>query len=53
MELELIHHPQYGTLRTYELFEDEPRPQPFLVRSGSRGPLDRSQSVVQLSLPFL
>jgi hypothetical protein len=53
MELELIHHPQYGTIRTYELFEDEPRSQPSPVRSGSGPPLYRPKSVVQLSLPFL
>jgi len=49
MELELIHHPDYGTIRSYELFQDMPGDEP----SPSRSPIHRSQSVVQVSLPFL
>ncbi len=47
MELELIHHPNYGTIRSYELFQDMPGDEP------PRSPIQCSQSVVQVSLPFL
>lgn len=49
MELELIHHLDYGTIRSYELFQDMPRDGP----SRPRYPIHCSQSVVQVSLPFL
>lgn len=49
MELELIHHPDYGTIKAYELFENPPR-EPS-AKPGS--PVRCSQSLVQVSLPFL
>ena len=49
MELELIHHPDYGIIRSYELFQDMPGDEP----SPPRSPIRCSQSVVQVSLPFL
>lgn len=49
MELELIHHPDYGTIRSYELFQDTPRDGP----SHPRSPIHCSQSVVQISMPCL
>lgn len=49
MELELIHHPDYGTIHSYALFQDTPGDGP----SQPRSPIHCSQSVVQISLPFL
>ncbi len=49
MELELIHHPDYGTLRSYELYEEAP-PETCTARGP---PLQRPQPVVQLPLPFM
>lgn len=49
MELELIHHPDYGTLHSYELYEKAP-PETCTARDP---PLQRSQPVVQLPLPFM
>jgi hypothetical protein len=53
MELELIYHPAHGTIKTFELYEEPPHElsTPFPAASGS--PIQRSQPVVQLSLPFL
>lgn len=50
MELELIHHPEYGTIKAYELFEDATQ-----ERHPPRGPplQRRAQSMVQVSLPLL
>ena len=48
MELELIHHPDYGTIKTYELYEDAS------PEHTARGPpLQRPQPVVQIPLPFM
>ncbi len=45
MELELIWHPKYGTLKKYELFGP---------KQESRGPpLQRAQSMVQIPLPLM
>jgi len=50
MELELIHHPDYGTIRTYELYIEKQPEQPHAIRGS---PLQRTQPVVQLPLPFM
>jgi hypothetical protein len=52
MELELIFHPKYGIIRSYELF-DRPTRQPVSTPSTSRSPLQSSNSMVQISLPLL
>jgi hypothetical protein len=49
MVLELIYHPDYGTLRSYEIFQNAPPDGP----PQGRPPFQCSQSVVQVSLPFL
>ena len=53
MELELIHHPDYGTIKAYELFENTPQAPPPTTSAKPGSPIQRSQSVVQVSLPFL
>jgi hypothetical protein len=52
MELELIFHPKYGIIRSYELFECPTR-QPISTPSTSRSPLQSSKSMAQISLPLL
>ena len=48
MELELIYHPAYGTLKTYELFKEEPPT--FVV---PRSPVQLPKPILQIPLPFL
>jgi hypothetical protein len=53
MMLELIYHPKYGTLKAFSLFEelpDEPEP---VGSTASRRTMDRTERLVQVSLPFL
>jgi len=53
MFLELIYHPKYGTTKEFLLFEelpDEPEP---VGTTESRRTMDRTERLVQVSLPFL
>lgn len=56
MELHLIKHPKYGIIKDFSddlmiKAPDEPKIQPEYRRN--RGPLDRPERMVQVSLPFL
>ncbi len=53
MLLELISHPKYGTIKEFSLFEElsnEPEP---IGNTVSRRTMDRTERLVQVSLPFL
>jgi len=51
MSLELIYHPQYGTIKEFLLFEELPDEQ---QTTGNRTiPVDGAKRLVQLPLPFL
>ena len=56
MELESLHHPQYGIINTFwnELFQDVYHAEPFRSeKQPLRGPVDTTQRMVQVPLPFL
>ena len=53
MELELITHPDYGILRSYELFEETPKASPSSKKERQRSSFQRPQPMVQLSLSFM
>jgi hypothetical protein len=57
MTLELIHHPRYGTIKSYLTFEEIADEQPTdRTRPGGLAhprPVERPQHLVQVSLPFL
>jgi len=53
MELELIYHPEYGILKEFPLFEERPNELQPAGSSENRRPLETSQRMVQVSLPFL
>jgi hypothetical protein len=52
MSLELIHHPKYGILKEFLLFEDLPDERQT-VETATRRDLHRAERLVQLPLPFL
>jgi len=52
MSLELIYHPKYGIIKEFLLFEDLPDEQEP-VGTTPRRTLDRTERLVQVSLPFL
>jgi hypothetical protein len=54
MLLELISHPKYGTIKEFLLFEELPDEQQSAATTGNRRiPVDGTQRLVQVSLPFL
>ena len=54
MLLELISHPKYGTIKEFLLFEELPDEQQSTGITGNRRiPVDGTQRLVQVSLPFL
>jgi hypothetical protein len=56
MELESLHHPKYGTIKSFwdELFHEVACEQPFRSEEKPlRGPLDPTEQVVQVPLPFV
>ena len=53
MELELITHPDYGILRSYELFEETPKASRSSKKARQRSSIQRPQPVVQLPLPLM
>jgi len=53
MELELICHPEYGIIKEFPFFEEQPNELRPAGSSGNRRPLETSQRMVQVSLPFL
>jgi len=53
MSLELISHPKYGTIKEFLLFEELPDEREPIGTTGNRRPMDRTQRLVQIPLPFL
>jgi len=53
MMLELIHHPKYGTIIEFSLFEELPDEREPVGTTASRRAMDRTERLVQVSLPFL
>jgi len=54
MDLESIHHPLYGKIKSFEneLYQEAPDERSIQLH-GQRGSLDRPQRMVQIPLPFL
>jgi hypothetical protein len=54
LQRELIYPPRYGILREFQLFEEIPSDPPSAARTPlDRRPLDRTERMVQIPLPFL
>jgi len=54
LQRELIYHPRYGILREFQLFEEIPNDPPVTEPTRADGrSLDRTERMVQISLPFL
>jgi hypothetical protein len=53
MLLELISHPKYGTIKEFLLFEELPSEPETIATTVPRRTMDRTERLVQVSLPFL
>ena len=53
MLLELISHPKYGTIKQFQLFEELPNEPEPTGNTVFRRTMDRTERLVQVSLPFL
>ena len=54
MQIELIFHPKYGVIKDFGLFEGISDDDPFTKQPACDGrPMDQSQRMVQLLLPFM
>jgi len=53
MLLELISYPKYGTIKEFSLFEELPSEPEHIARKVSKRAMDKTERLVQVSLPFL